>query len=151
MKSSLMGRVVLGIAVVAAAVVLLVVLSDSEDDDGAGGTTTAAQTNSAPGGASGDAAGEETASQEPAIPTIVVKAGKPVGGVEELIFSAGDRVRFAVRADSEDEVHLHGYDIEQEVGPGRVARFDFPATIEGLFEAELHGSGEQIAELRVEP
>jgi hypothetical protein len=123
MQSSLVGRVVLGIAVVAAAVVLLVVLSDSESEEG----------------------------DEATVPTIVVEGGKPVGGVEELVFSAGDRVRFAVRSDTRDEVHIHGYDIEKEIGPGEVARFDFPATIEGVIEAELHESGEQIAELRIEP
>jgi hypothetical protein len=29
--------------------------------------------------------------------------------------------------------------------------FDFPATIEGIFEAELEGRKEQILELRVNP
>jgi hypothetical protein len=123
MQSSLVGRVVLGIAVVAAAVVLLVLLSSGGSDDGS----------------------------VPTVPTIVVKDGKPVGGVEELSFEAGDRIRFAVRSDAEDEVHVHGYDVEKEVGPGRTTRFDFPATLEGVFEAELHESDEQIAELRIEP
>jgi hypothetical protein len=147
MQSSLIGRVVLGIAVVAAAVVLLLALKDDDGGDNSnsgGGTPVAEQTSPK----SGDGGKPPT---EPAAPTIVVEGGRPVGGVEELVFSAGDRVRFSVRADGDDEVHLHGYDIEREVGPSRVARFDFPATIEGLFEAELHGSGEQIAELRIEP
>jgi hypothetical protein len=145
MQSSLVGRVVLGIAVVAAAVVLLLVLKDDDDgNDASGGTPVAEQTTPK----SGDGGQPPN---EPAVPTIVVKGGKPVGGVEELVFDPGDRIRFAVRSDSEDEVHVHGYDIEKEVGPGRVAKFDFPASIEGIYEAELHGSGEQIAELRIEP
>lgn len=145
MQSSLVGRVVLGIAVVAAAVVLLVVLKDDDGgDDASSGTTVAEQTSDKPND-------NGAPPSEPEVPTIVVRGGQPVGGVEELTFGAGERIRFAVRSDTDDEVHVHGYDIEQEVGPGRVARFDFPASIEGLFEAELHGSGGQIAELRIEP
>lgn len=145
MQSSLVGRVVLGIAVVAAAVVLLVLLSDSDSDDsGTGAATSASQMTAEPGDGT-------TPASEATLPTIVVRDGKPVGGVEELVFSAGERVRFAVRADSEDEVHVHGYNVEKEVGPGRLAKFDFPATIEGVIEAELHESGEQIVELRIEP
>jgi hypothetical protein len=146
MQSSLVGRVLLGVAVVAAAVVLLIVLKDDDGGDRAGGgeTTATEQTGSGPNG-------KATPPSEPAIPTVVVKGGKPVGGVEELTFEAGERILFAVRSDTRDEVHVHGYDIEKEVEPGELVRFDFPASIEGVFEAELHESGEQIVELRVEP
>ena len=34
---------------------------------------------------------------------------------------------------------------------GGTVSFDFPAEIEGIFEVELEGRGEQIAELRVNP
>jgi hypothetical protein len=146
MQSNL-GRVLLGIAVVAVAVVLLIVLKDDGDDAGGGGdtVTTTAQT----GAKSKDDEAEKPT--KPSVPTIVVENGKPVGGIAELSFDAGDRIRFEVTSNTDDEVHVHGYDVEREVGPGRPASFDFPATIEGLFEAELHESGEQIAELRIEP
>jgi len=146
MQSSPVGRVALGIAVVVAAVVLLIVLKDDDGGDKASGgaTTTAEQAGSGPND-------KTTQPSEPSIPTVVVKDGQPVGGVEELTFEAGEQIRFEVRSDTEDEVHVHGYDIEKEIGPGRTARFDFPASIEGVFEAELHESGEQIAELRIEP
>ena len=47
---------------------------------------------------------------------------------------------------------MHGYDIDQG-RQGRQARstFAFPATIEGVFEAELEGRKEQILELTVNP
>ncbi len=147
MQSSLVGRVALGIAVVAAAVVLLLVLKDDEsgEDHLSAGAPTRAESNGTGSG------GKEAKPAEPSIPAIVVKNGKPVGGVTRLSFDAGDRIRFVVRANTDDEVHVHGYDVEKEVGPGRVAKFDFPATIEGVFEAELHGSGEEVAELQIEP
>ena len=43
-----------------------------------------------------------------------------------------------------------GYDIEEEIGPDPI-RISFPATITGIFEIEIHDTGEQIAELRVDP
>lgn len=88
---------------------------------------------------------------EPAIETIVVRNGAPVGGVQELEYDAGEEIRFRVRSNTADEVHVHGYDVSKEVPAGGSATLAFPADIEGIFEAELHGSGEQIAEIRVNP
>ena len=85
------------------------------------------------------------------VPVIEIVGGKPKGGVAELEFDEGDDIRFAVTSDSADEVHVHGYDVEGEVGPGETAAFDFPADLEGVFEVELHHSGAQIAELTVNP
>jgi len=116
-------RVVAGIAVLAVAVVLLVVLSSG----GSGGSTTKG------------------------VATIVVKNGKPVGGIAQLTYNEGERVRFKVESDVSDEIHMHGYDIMKDVKAGGSVSFDFPATIEGVFEAELEGRKEQILELRVNP
>jgi major membrane immunogen (membrane-anchored lipoprotein) len=93
----------------------------------------------------------EEESKKSAIPTIVVRNGEPVGGVEELEFNAGDEIRFRVSSNQADEVHVHGYDVEEEIPAGGSATLDFPADIEGIFEVELHGSETQIAELRVNP
>jgi hypothetical protein len=105
------------------------------------------------GGASATRPGDgpESASMGGKVPTIVVRGGEPVGGVEELEYDAGDEIRFEVSSDVADEVHVHGYDLMQDVAAGGTASFDFPAEIEGIFEVELEGRGEQIAELRVNP
>lgn len=113
------------------------------DDDS---TTTAAPTTSA-----NEKATTTKESEKPAIPTIVVRNGEPVGGVEELEFDAGDQIRFRVSSNQADEVHVHGYDVEEEIPAGGAATLAFPADIEGIFEVELHGSETQIAELRVNP
>jgi len=86
-----------------------------------------------------------------AVPTIVVKNGEPVGGVQELEYSAGDQVRFKVDSDVADEIHVHGYDLMKDVPAGGTVSFSFTAEIEGIFEVELEGRKEQIAELRVNP
>lgn len=91
------------------------------------------------------------ASKKPTVPTIVVRNGEPVGGVQELEYNAGDDIRFRVSSNQADEVHVHGYDVEEEIPAGGSATLAFPADIEGIFEVELHGSETQIAELRVNP
>lgn len=87
------------------------------------------------------------------VPTIVVnKQGKPVGGIQELVYHRGDQIHFKVKVPFEEEVHLHGYDVAKEVpkGGGTVT-YDLPAEIEGEFEAELEGHKEQIIDMKVEP
>ncbi|HXR60566.1 MAG TPA: hypothetical protein VN732_04485, partial [Solirubrobacterales bacterium] len=64
----------------------------------------------------------------------------------------GEQIHFQVEVPFEEEIHLHGYDVMKEVPAGGGAvTFDLPAEIEGIFEAELEGRGEQIVELKVEP
>jgi len=121
-------RAVAGIAMVVVAVVLLVVLKD----DGSGGDSST--------GSSGNE-----------VTTIVIKNGKPVGGIAQLTYDEGEEVRFKVDSDVSDEVHMHGYDIGKEVEAGGSVSFAFPASIEGVFEAELEDRKEQILELTVNP
>jgi hypothetical protein len=100
----------------------------------------------------GAAAGEgESTADSGDVPTIVVRNGEPVGGVQELEFDAGEDVRFRVSSDQAEEIHVHGYDISQDVSAGGTTEFDFPAEIEGIFEAELEELGVQIVELRINP
>jgi hypothetical protein len=63
----------------------------------------------------------------------------------------GRRVVVIVSADRSDEVHVHGYDLEADVTPSRPARIAFRADESGRFEIEFENSGEQIAELTVNP
>jgi hypothetical protein len=119
-------RALVGAAIVVVAIVLLVVL-------GNGGESS------------------KTAGNEGKLTTIVVKNGKPVGGIADLTYNEGEEVRFKVDSDVSDEVHMHGYDIMKDVKAGGSVTFEFPATIEGVFEAELENRKEQILELTVNP
>jgi hypothetical protein len=125
MKSNTV-RAIAGVAVVVVAVVLLVVLKSNDSS---------AKTD---GGK---------------LQTIVVdKTGHPVGGIRQLTYNKGERILFKVEVPFAEEVHLHGYDVMKDVkaGGGSVT-YDLPASIEGVFEAELEGRKEQIIELRVTP
>ena len=91
-------------------------------------------------------------SAQPAPREITVRGGRPVGGLEEIAVESGERVRLEVRsADTSDEVHVHGYDLSENLAPGRPAAFSFEATLEGVFEIELEGAGVEIASLAVGP
>lgn len=121
-------RLLAGATVIVVAIVLLIVLK--KDDSGGSKTTDAGK-----------------------VPTIVVdQAGKPVGGIADLTYKKGDQIHFKVQVPFAEEVHLHGYDVMKDVpdGGGTVT-YDLPATIEGVFEAELEGRKEQIIQLTVEP
>ena len=69
----------------------------------------------------------------------------------KLRFTEGDTVRFRVRADTTDHVHVHGYDVMKDIAPGKTITISFPARITGIFEIELEDAGEEIAQLRVDP
>jgi len=133
------------VALVAAAIVLFVVLRDDDGDGDAPVATTATTA-------------AETRKQEdkrtkpkPKVPTIVVEGGQPAGGVTQLTYTRGELVRFDVESDVAEHVHVHGYDLFKDVGPGKTVSFSFPAEIEGGFEVELEDSHTPIAELTVEP
>jgi hypothetical protein len=82
---------------------------------------------------------------------IVVKGGKPVGGVRSLEFTKGDVIRFTVRSDVADHVHLHGYDVFKDVPAGGSVTFAVPADLDGLYEVELEDRVEPLAEITVNP
>jgi hypothetical protein len=152
--SSRARTVVIGAAAVAVAVVSFVVLQGGDDnDDGetAPATTTTVEQQAGEDGGSqgGDADGDKP--REPAVATIVVRDGQPVGGVQELEFAKGDRIRFVVESDIAEEVHLHGYDVAKDVSAGGKVSFDVPATFEGVFEVELEHSVVPLAEITVTP
>jgi hypothetical protein len=83
----------------------------------------------------------------PAQVRIVVRGGLPVGGPRRVTVSRGRRVVLTVTSDVSDHVHLHGYDLMQDVGPGMPARIAFRATRPGTVEAELEDRGVQIARI----
>jgi hypothetical protein len=121
-------RALAGVAVVIVAIVLLVVLSNNNS-----------------GNSSNTDGGK--------LQTIVVdKAGHPVGGIRQLSYNKGEKILFKVKVPFAEEVHLHGYDVMKDVraGGGSVT-YDLPASIEGVFEAELEGHKEQIIEMTVNP
>jgi hypothetical protein len=81
---------------------------------------------------------------------VLIKGGKPVGGIQRATVKKGQKVAIVVHSDVADEVHVHGYDLHKDVDAGGTARIVFPATITGVFEAELEDRKLQIIEFTVE-
>ena len=69
----------------------------------------------------------------------------------DITVSEGDRVVLRISTDSPTEVHVHGYDLEQEAEPGQAARLSFEADLTGRFEIEDHETEEELGTLVVEP
>jgi plastocyanin len=131
-------RIGLIVAAVIVAVVAIVVLSGGDDDSSDNGGT-----------ATTTSAGGKTVPAE--VPTIVIKDGEPVGGVQDLEVDKGDTIEFRVKSDADHEIHMHGYDIAKDVKAGGQVTYKVPADIDGIFEIEIEDLKEQIAELTVNP
>ena len=125
-RGQLLGLIALVVALAVAAFVLL----DPGDDEDDGATKTSERTPTTPAPtATTDARPERR---------IVLRGHAPAGGVLRLQAEKGELVRIAVESDSPDEIHLHGYDVERDAGPGQAARFSLRADMEGVFELESH-------------
>ena len=153
----------LGAGVIALAVVLFLVLRP-DDSEPTAGTTSEAQTTTeettTEDTTTEETTTEETTTEETTTTTpedelqrvnVVFRNGEVVGGVVRADVDQGARVRLTVRADVEDEVHLHGYDLFAEVAPGQAGRITFSADEPGEFEAELEALAIPVLELRVNP
>ena len=81
--------------------------------------------------------------------TVVVAAGKPVGGIAQLAANKGDTINLKVTSDRTEPLHVHGYDLHKTVPAGGSATFSFEATIDGTFVIELESTSVQIASLTV--
>ncbi|NDH24064.1 MAG: hypothetical protein EBY49_09005 [Actinobacteria bacterium] len=73
--------------------------------------------------------------------------GGLVGGVRRESVDLGAKVTMIVEGSTDEQVHVHGYDlyIEPE-GPGVL---EFDALIPGRFEVELEQSGQLLIELTI--
>jgi hypothetical protein len=69
----------------------------------------------------------------------------------DITVTEGDRVVLRISTDSPVEVHVHGYDVEQEAEPDEPAKLSFEADLTGRFEIEDHETEEELGTLVVEP
>jgi hypothetical protein len=137
----------LAIAVVIA-VVAAVLLADTSEDDDQPSQTAATATPTAT--ATATESGEETATATPTpTPTPKPPPLLTAGKVAELDFTEGETIRFRVRSDEPEEIHVHCYDITRDVPAGRTITVSFKASITGTCEVEFHNSGEPIGEITV--
>ena len=77
-------------------------------------------------------------------------AGGTITGGGRVPVKLGTSVTLEVTSDVADEVHVHGYDLMQDVTPDAPATVTFDATIPGVFEVELEELGQQLLTLQVQ-
>jgi hypothetical protein len=91
------------------------------------------------------------AAPKPQTIAIVVEQGRPRGGIQRPKIERGEKIVLVIRSDAGEEVHVHGYDVERELTPGKALRIPITATIPGRFEVELHHPDVLLAVLEVQP
>jgi len=80
-----------------------------------------------------------------------VTNGKVVRGDRRPSVKRGKLVRIVVTVNKGEELHLHGYDLERVLRPGKAAVMQFTARLTGRFELELHDPDIVVARLSVTP
>jgi FtsP/CotA-like multicopper oxidase with cupredoxin domain len=69
----------------------------------------------------------------------------------EISVEEGDQVTLRLTSDRPVEVHLHGYDLEEEVPPDEAVTLSFEADLTGRFEIEDHESETTLGVLLAQP
>lgn len=82
--------------------------------------------------------------------TITVTDGE-VKGDRQISVPVDTELMLEVKADVDEEIHVHGYDITAEVSGGSPAEITFVADTPGTFEVEFEGSGLLLTEIEVTP
>jgi hypothetical protein len=72
-----------------------------------------------------------------------------VGGANRIEVSLGEKVTLRVSADVADELHIHGYDLTDDVSATEAGEIIFTADIPGVFEVELENAGLELVRLEV--
>ena len=149
-----MKRIAIALAVVAGALGLAGCGGD--DSDVADTTEPAVTTTAPPATETTTETATTPAETTPATPkpttvTIRVVGGVPQGGIARPKVTKGDRVVIVIESDAGESVHVHGYDVERTITPGKPVRLPLTATIPGRFEVEMHHPDAVLAVLTVNP
>lgn len=94
------------------------------------------------------ASGVPTDSVDRAI-SITVAGGQVTGGVQEVRLARASRVRITVTADVADVLHVHGYDLREQLAVDQPGSVEFVADRSGPALVELEQSGLPLARLQV--
>lgn len=75
--------------------------------------------------------------------------GEVTLGGDQVAVPAGQAVRLEVTSDVAEEVHVHGYELEVPLAAGETTAIELVGDLPGIWEVELHGSGQLLCELEV--
>ena len=86
-----------------------------------------------------------------ALPLIKVRDGKLVTPPMRLRVKSGEVARFQVLTDHDDELHIHGINLQQPLKAGQLHTIELPTQQTGAFEVELHHKPVELGVLEVHP
>jgi len=81
---------------------------------------------------------------------VSVKDGKVSPKTHRVKVAVGSSVRILVSSDVDDELHVHGYEIQREVSAGQSATMEFTADQAGVFEVGTQVSNLLLLQLQVQ-
>ena len=133
------------------ALALFALVSGACDDPSAPATPTAAESVTRPSATVPGPSATATPASPAASGTtfeIAVAGGEVTGGGRQRV-EVGDRVRLVITADVSDHVHVHVYDLLEDVSPGQPVEIEFVADIPGVVEVELEDAQLTLLELEI--
>ncbi len=134
------------------AALLLAVAGCASGDETPSADSSATATASATGSASGSASapsGEPTPTQKTIQITVSVRDGKVTPKPRRVSIPLGDQIRLQVTSDVDDELHVHGFDVQEPLEAGRTTTVELTADQQGVFEVEAHETGLELLQLAV--
>ena len=81
--------------------------------------------------------------------SVSVSDGRVTPKPRRIEVDTDSQVRLLVTSDVDDEVHVHGYEVEGELEAGRTTTIEFVADQAGVFEVETHESELALLQLEV--
>jgi heme/copper-type cytochrome/quinol oxidase subunit 2 len=125
--------------VLCAALLLVAAACASGSDD-----STARSSSSA-----GIASGEPNPAKEPVTVTVSVTDGKVSPKPSRVKVPLGSTVELQVTSDVDDELHVHGFDVEKPLEAGITTTVELQADEAGLYEVETHETELELLQLEV--
>lgn len=136
----------LAVAVLVAAVIIRPGGGDDDEPDTAvPAAQTSAQEPSPEAPSPTTATTQTTPKSKPKPPLLTANSDK------QLEFQKGDTIRFRVRHNAAEEIHVHGYDVARDLPANKTVTMSFKANLEGIFEVELEHSATPLGTIKVEP
>jgi hypothetical protein len=131
---------------------LLVVLGGCSDGDDTSNTSSSGNATSTPSasGSSGSDASPPAEDTDPLVEiTVSVQDGRVSPKPRRVEVEKDSQIRLLVTCDVDDEVHVHGFDIEEPLEAGRTTTVEFVVNEDGVFEVETHESELELLQLEV--
>ena len=130
---------------------LLLAVAGCASGDETPSADSSATATSSPSGSASETSSEPTPTptQKTVQITVSVRDGKVTPKPRRVTVALGDQIRLQVTSDVDDELHVHGFDIEEPLEAGRTTTVELTADQQGVFEVETHETELQLLQLAV--